>query len=287
MGVAVVPMDIVNGVGVMEKITKPTFVDFVKKSISLGDKDSVIRCLEKVQCDIWHSSVDSEIINPMFSDVMAQRCAELNVPVLKYGYPEMLPQNCFWDGVNIIWFDQETKYVGVPAVYIFTRFIRHLYYEVPSLHCFLPIQALKDKFHSSVGMFWDECSKIGYKQYVDEAYRINNNDIIKKLNNKIVIVGAGNWCMVFLDIIEQCGKLQSVHMILDNDRSKWGKKVNEIPIGSINDIFPRCTESTSVIIAIKNSDLVLKQLKQIKNKIDRVHLLTLDGYCVKFEGYEL
>lgn len=285
-GLSVVTMEVVAGVGIMEKIKLPTFVDYIQRYMDSGNKEKIICCLKNIYDDIQHSSEHTNSVNILFKRITGIAGNSCYGEILKDAFPEMLPQNCFFDGKKNIWFDQESRVGSFPVAYIFARFIRHLYYQLPRLHFFMPMNEVKSIFSAPLEL-WDVYSKISYNQYVEKEKRVSNSSHIEQLADDIVIVGSGKWGVLLLDILEQCGSLENVKRILDNDSSKWGKYINNIPISSIDEGITNLNVNTSVIVAIKNSSDVLKQLQQLKRELEYVYLLEIHGYGIELKRYVL
>lgn len=280
-GLPVVKLEIICGVGVMDKIHHPTVVEYVNKCVADGNIEAILACVDKVYHDIIQSSQYSDELNIHFVDYGIG--SEFK-PVLKNGFTEILPQNAFYTGESIIYFDQESRENDIPVGYILCRFIRHLYYEVPSLHFYIPMEKFKRMYYCLDKTKWHVYSEISYKRYASEKDRFENDSVIGTLPGEIAIIGSGNWGMIFLDILEQYDRLNDVKIIMDNDRKKWKQHVLEIPIGGIRDNIEKFSQS-NIIIAVKDYSGIVQQLEEMKLSLPNLYLLEFLGYRVKLERY--
>lgn len=65
--------------------------------------------------------------------------------VLKTAYLDMVPANCFYDGSDMIFFDQEFVRSNFPAKYVLYRGIKYSYMYIAGLEAAMPLDILKDK----------------------------------------------------------------------------------------------------------------------------------------------
>lgn len=73
--------------------------------------------------------------------------------ILKTAYLDMVPANCFYDGENMIFFDQEFVRDNFPAKYVLYRAIKYTYMYLAGVAAALPLETLKEKFELTA--VWD------------------------------------------------------------------------------------------------------------------------------------
>ena len=74
-------------------------------------------------------------------------------PVLQCAYLDMVPANCFYDGENMIFFDQEFIRKNFPAKYVLYRAIKYTYMYIAGVEAILPMNILNEKF--GLSSVWD------------------------------------------------------------------------------------------------------------------------------------
>lgn len=73
--------------------------------------------------------------------------------ILGNAYLDMVPANCFFDGVNMIFFDQEFIRENFPAKYVLYRAIKYTYMYIAGVEAIVPMNVLKEKF--ALSFVWD------------------------------------------------------------------------------------------------------------------------------------
>lgn len=211
--------------------------------------------------------------------------------ILKRGYIDLVPLNCFWSGNKFIFFDQESYIENLPAKAIMLRTIDLIYAGNYELYRLLPIDEVKERygitkckelFYAFVGKFLnelrhDEALKPYYRQVRPNAGILNSNrqrinysaedyerifrNIFKGAKNRnLYLFGSGTFSKLFLS---QFGSSYKVAGILDNDSKKWGKELNGIKIFSPNILTKLEAGTFKVIICIKDHTAVMRQLNDM------------------------
>lgn len=208
--------------------------------------------------------------------------------ILKRGYIDLVPLNCFWVDGRFVFYDQELYVENLPAKVIMLRTIDLLYMGNPQLYQLLPIEDVKEKyglneckelFYGYIHKFLDDLRndnllRYYYKQvrrdngilnsnrqrmnYSADEYEKRFRDIFKGAENRsLYLFGSGNFTRQFLS---QFGNDYSIAGIIDNDSQKWGRQFDGIAVHS-----PECLKELErgtykVIICIKNYVSVMNQL---------------------------
>lgn len=211
--------------------------------------------------------------------------------ILKRGYIDLVPLNCFYADGKFLFYDQESYVENLPAKVILVRTIDLIYMGNPQLFRLMPIEEVKEKyglmecqdlFYHFVGRFLnelrnDQLLRFYHRQVRRDSGVLNANrqrmnysandyeklfrDILKGAENrKLYLFGSGNFTKQFMS---QFGGDYEIAGLLDNDSSKWGTQLNGILIYS-PDILKNLEPATfKVIICIKNYMSVMQQLQNM------------------------
>ena len=214
--------------------------------------------------------------------------------ILKRGYIDMVPLNCFYKEGQFMFYDQEVYVENLPAKVIMTRVIDLIYAGKYELYKELSIDELKDRYvlNECKSLFYDFVTKFlddlrndnklskYYKQVQPKLEMINSNrqrmnysveeyerifrDIFKGVENrKLYLFGSGNFTKQFLS---QFRNTYDVAGIIDNNEGKWGTMLDGVEITS-PDILKTMEPGTyKVIICIKNYSAVMNQMKEMHIK---------------------
>lgn len=211
--------------------------------------------------------------------------------LLKRGYIDLVPLNCFWDNDKFIFFDQESYIENLPAKAIMLRTIDLIYAGNYELYRLLPIDEVKDRygitecrelFYAFVGKFLnelrnDEALKPYYRRVRPNGGTLNSNrqrinysaddyerifrDIFKGAKNRsLYLFGSGTFSKHFLS---QFGSSYKIAGIVDNDSKKWGMEINGAKISSPNILRELEAGAFKVIICIKDYMTVMTQLNDM------------------------
>lgn len=220
----------------------------------------------------------------------AKEKGELGI-VLKKGYVDLVPLNCFYVNGTFVFYDQEFYEENYPANVIILRSIELIYAGDPEMEAILPRQYFYEKFdmidHMDMWyrMAWEFTEKLRnqrelrsfHERYQRNLATIHTNrqrinysaseyqrifvDIFQNAEKKkIILFGSGNFTKRFL---AQFKSQYDIYTITDNNESKWGSMLEGIKITppQIIDELPK--EDIRVIICIKNYIAIVQQLKKM------------------------
>ena len=220
----------------------------------------------------------------------AKEKGELGI-ILKKGYVDLVPLNCFYVNGAFVFYDQEFYEENYPANVIILRSIELIYAGDPEMEAILPRQYFYEKFgmidhmDTLYRMAWEFTEKLRnqrelrsfHERYQRNLATIHTNrqrinysaseyqrifvDIFQNAEKKkIILFGSGNFTKRFL---AQFKSQYEIYAIIDNNESKWGGMLEGIKImpPQIIDELPK--EEIRVIICIKNYIAIVHQLKQM------------------------
>lgn len=220
----------------------------------------------------------------------AMEKGELGI-ILKKGYVDLVPLNCFYVNGAFVFYDQEFYEENYPANVIILRTIELIYAGDPEMEAILPRQCFYEKFgmidhmdmwYRMAREFTEKLRNQRELRSFHERYqrnlatihtnrqRINYSaseyqrifvDIFQNAEKKkIILFGSGNFTKRFL---AQFKSQYEIYAIIDNNESKWGGMLEGIKImpPQIIDELPK--EEIRVIICIKNYIAIVQQLKQM------------------------
>lgn len=215
--------------------------------------------------------------------------ADLGV-ILKKGYFDLVPINCIHAEEGFVFFDQEFCIDNFPAHVMIYRTINFLYHMRYELDKVVPRTELLERYHvKKHEHVWDAYSYLFLRDVRNELelgsyhmqnrrdvhlmksnrYRMNYNqeeydrlfnDIFKGARSKeLYLFGSGRFAERFL---AQFGDYYDITGILDNNPSRQGEKLGDIPIYS-PDIVRGINVPYKVFICIKQYEEVLEQLQSM------------------------
>lgn len=79
-------------------------------------------------------------------------------PILRRASMELIPLNCFYDGKDFLFFDQEYVRDNYPAKYVLFRALRYIYLFTPEIDRYVPLKDLWETYGFSQEL-WDEFLK--------------------------------------------------------------------------------------------------------------------------------
>lgn len=215
-----------------------------------------------------------------------------NGAVLRHGYLDMVPWNCFYQDGEFIFFDQEFCEEHYPLNAILMRTVGPM--QVQAKRIYGPswpndflfqrygLSQKRDHWQRMEGKFLEKVRKEKelhlYHQkcrydlltihtnrqrinYPDEIYQRLFVDIFKGLEGKrLLLFGSGRYADQFLALY---GKTYQVDIILDNNKSRWGGTLSGVPICSPDALRDMQAGTYRVIICIKDYLSVLHQLEEL------------------------
>lgn len=211
--------------------------------------------------------------------------------ILKNGYFDLVPLNCFYVNGQFVFYDQEFCLEEYPANVMITRSINMVYQNDNLIESILPKKFFFDKYGiKDNGIKWNQMQmdflihlrkeielRVFYEQnrrnlqvvhtnrqrinYSDVEYQRLFVDIFEGLEKKkLVLFGAGNFTKKFIALY---GQKYPIHMIIDNNSDKWGSTLEGVIIQSPNMLLEMDKEEYKVIICIKNYPSVLQQMRDV------------------------
>lgn len=208
--------------------------------------------------------------------------------ILKRGYIDLVPLNCFYMDGDFVFYDQEFYQENCPANAIIMRMVDIIYVGGLEMESILPRDffikryQLDEKIDKWRQMGWEFTSKLRNQRELrvfNEKYQrnyetVNSNrqrmnysameyqhlfvDIFRNTENKkLIVFGSGTFAKKFLALYKE---EHPVYAIVDNNAGKWGQKLEGIEISSPEILKNFSAGEYKVIICIKNYVAVMKQL---------------------------
>ena len=212
--------------------------------------------------------------------------------LLKRGYIDLVPLNCFYLNEEFVFYDQEFYKENYPANAIMYRVVSIIYDNDITRNSILPINFFWERYHMEKHLaLWQEMTtqftdqlrnqkdllslnnahlrnetfieynrkKMNdYKEVYEKKFRDNCFDAVK--DKEIYVFGAGRYADKFLAFYN--GEL-NISGVLDNNSSKWGLEFRGITVASPEILIQRDADSYKVIVCVKNYESVVKQLMRM------------------------
>lgn len=145
-GIKVIGNRYENGIQIMDYSKLPTLEQRIIEYGKAKNKEKIIESLKLLYQHILLSSKHTDSKETCFHAAeILDRSVDMGV-VLEKGYIDMIDRNCFVDGDELIFFDQEYSCPNVPAAYIMHYSITILYTFNPWLNEVCPFEILMDEF---------------------------------------------------------------------------------------------------------------------------------------------
>ena len=278
-GISVVDAKIENGSYVMPYIHDEVAQLYLKKLIH-RDKEQFLKAMDHFRDLILQSS-----------EIVKEDTGDGEGTVLRRGYLELVPLNCFWIDGEFVFYDQEFYVENYPANAIITRVINTFYSGNPELNRIISKEELFQRYHltdqierwhrmeysflskllnlESLSLFYNK------RRYSEEMANSNRQrincseaeyrklfiDIFKNADTrKLILFGSGNFAKKFLALY---GQDYPVYAIIDNNRDKWGQEIDGVKIQSPELLSRFAADEYKVLICIKNYVSVMSQLDQM------------------------
>lgn len=211
--------------------------------------------------------------------------------VLKRGYLDLVPLNCFVINRKYVFYDQEFCEENCPANIIIYRALVITYSVDSDMNRILPIEYFFkrygldkkiDLWNVKAREFLDNlrCQKelqVVYEQHAINSETIKMNrkrmnysqdeyqkiffDIFYGLENKkLIIFGSGDFARKF---VKKYGQNYPIYAVIDNNEKRWGRSFAGIQILPPNNLMRFALNEYKVIICIKDYDAVIKQLNSM------------------------
>lgn len=293
-GIRVVDSCIKGNRFIMPYVDRPVAMNALK-DLAKKDKDLFLNAMDAMYELILHSSEHTDEISD--KDKNSANGRDLG-PILLKGYIDMVPLNCFYD-VNekdfkkrFIYYDQEFYWKNCPAKAIMYRSITIIYDKTDEeFEHIVPQELLLERYGlAECQDIWIRMSarftdtlrnqrtllpyyentrtdgRILYTNrekinYSTKEYQKLFVDIFDEAENKkIVLFGSGRFAEKFLF---QFGDDYPIYAIVDNNCSKWGTSMGQIPIISPDELKEIPPKERHVIICIKGYNGVINQLRSM------------------------
>lgn len=225
------------------------------------------------------------------SETVQADCGNGMGPILSKGYLDLTPLNCLYVDGEYVFFDQEFYIENCPANVIIARMVSLVYMGNLEMNSQIPIEffyeryGLQEKIRELNGIAYEFTLKLRNEDELRVFTELHhkNLDVInsnrQRMNfstneyrrlfeqifddldrKKLVLFGSGNFAKHFIALY---GKKYRPTLILDNNPSKCGEYVENIPIISLREFTQLNMDEYKVIICIKNYLDVLEQLKNV------------------------
>ena len=93
-----------------------------------------------------HPEEIETVLDLPYQDILASSDLLGEDKVLKCGYIDMIPFNCFYDRGKLVYYDQEFTETNCPASYIMFRAVYYTYLHIPKLNDWVLQETLKEKY---------------------------------------------------------------------------------------------------------------------------------------------
>ena len=147
------------------------------------NKEDFLQLIKDYWKLVLSSSEKSINLNIKFKDINKENLGD----ILKYGYLDLIFNNCFVENNEIVVFDQEFIEEDIPAKFILFRALKNLYFFDKEIEKYISIEELKDLFE--LNEYWLDFEKIDCE---------NLNELMKNDVNSIYY----QWSLFENEIIE-------------------------------------------------------------------------------------
>ncbi len=211
--------------------------------------------------------------------------------ILRRGYLDMVPLNSFYKDGTFVFYDQEFCEENYPANAIIIRMIDTFYSGNAELEKLLPMNTLFERYgltghlerwgkmeaefltdlrkEKELRIYHESCRADGETinanrqrmNYETEEYQRLFVDIFRDADTKkLILFGSGNFTKKFLALY---GQDYPVYGIIDNNRERWGQKMEGITIQPPKLLQELPQGEYKVLICIKSYLSVMRQLEEM------------------------
>ncbi len=293
VGIKVIPACVRDGHFTMPYITATGGMDYFINLARCG-REELINGIELFYQTILNSSEQIQLpADTSFGeDAVSGKpiiCKD-HGPILRKGYVDMMPLNCFVIDNEFYFYDQEFVTENYPAKAILYRAIRHIFSAGKkitnriSLDDVLELFGLKedrvqwerlsmkfitelrnlDEMHDHIRQHTPGESLAQNRERISfsvEEYRKWFTEALCNLGDRdIVVFGTGRFAKRFASLFKDD---LNIRMFLDNEISKQGGDIDGIPICSPDNLINLDPESYKLIICIRHYVGVLKQIREL------------------------
>lgn len=278
-GVGVVPSRIEDGRLLMPFVDAPLATAYLRDLLR-ADKGKFLR-----QMDAFCSLVLAS------SEHVREDAGDGEGVLLRKGYFDMVPLNCFFADGAFQFYDQEFALSDYPANVILTRAVDVFYGGDKEMQQILPIEELlarygllkyANKWRRMAAEFLSKLRNVGA---LHDVYGSHQRDLLQVFANrqrvnyteqgfqrlfvdifsetegrKLILFGSGNWAEKFLD---GYGREHPVAYIVDNQPAHWGGRLRGVAIIAPDALREMDLRACKVIVCIKGYLSVLRQLEAL------------------------
>ncbi len=125
----------------MEFIEYPLFEKLFREALSKGDVEMLWKLWDRLLIEIEGSSESVEQQECMIYELKLDEYQEEKNygKILRDGYVDMIPRNCFVKGEELLWFDQEWVLENIPSKFILYRGMVEMYTAIPEFEDTIPV----------------------------------------------------------------------------------------------------------------------------------------------------
>lgn len=124
----------------MDYVTFPVLEDFFRHAAAQKDTDAIWNLWDRVLGQIEAASESAEQEECIIYELGLDEYGEQKDygKILKEGYLDMVPKNCFMNGEELLWYDQEWTLDNVPAKFVLYRAMVETYTSISELNEVIP-----------------------------------------------------------------------------------------------------------------------------------------------------
>ena len=135
----------------MPYVKSITCSDYLRQLFLKGSRNEVISLLDRLYQQILQSSEHEDESQSRFP--MKEGDVRSLGVILRKSYIDMVPFNCFYQGGEFYFFDQEFVREYYPAAYTMFRALKYTYLSIPEAEGLIPIEELKERYRLNEN--WD------------------------------------------------------------------------------------------------------------------------------------
>lgn len=211
--------------------------------------------------------------------------------ILRRAYLDLVPLNSFFTDGEFIFYDQEFCEENYSANVLLFRMVSSFYAGHMEFERILPEKELLDRYglltnlerwqrlessflgellhKKELHMYHENCrrnAEITFANririnYSEAEYRMLFTDIFQGINGrKLVLFGSGAYAKRFLGLY---GRDYPNCAIVDNNREKWGQKLDTVTIQSPDFLYQMSVDDYKVLICVKNYLSVIRQMQDM------------------------
>lgn len=248
------------------------------KGLLRRDQEKFIAEMDRFRDMILHSS-----------DLVSADQEDGQGVILKKGYLDLVPLNCFYENGEYIFYDQEFCVENCPANVIILRMISTLYYGNVEMEILLPSPFFMERYGlmEQIGLWREKerafLSSLRKEKELQQYRRRNRRDFDMLLKNrkrmnfsatdyqrlfvdifrnadtrKLILFGSGKYAAHFLAIYQH---EYPVYRIVDNNPARQGQVLDGIQIDSPQMLERLTIGEYKILICVKNYFGIMEQLE--------------------------